>query len=84
VKLFFACWPPRETAQALAGWAAEVRNTSGGKLTVVDNIHLTLAFLGDADPDRASAAAGQVHARRPAGEKEPHSVTLTPSRNACG
>lgn len=64
MRLFFACWPPRETAQALAGWAAEVRNTSGGKLTVVENIHLTLAFLGDADPDRAVAAAGQVHARR--------------------
>jgi len=64
VRLFFALWPPRETAQALAGWASEVRNESGGKLTVVENIHLTLAFLGNADPEKASAAARRVQGRR--------------------
>ena len=64
MRLFFACWPPRETAQALAGWAGEVRNESGGKLTVVENIHLTLAFLGSADPEKAIAAARRVQGRR--------------------
>jgi 2'-5' RNA ligase len=60
VRLFFASWPPLETAQALHRWAAEVRNESGGKLTVVENLHLTLAFLGDADPARAIDAARYV------------------------
>jgi 2'-5' RNA ligase len=36
----------------------------GGKVTAVDNIHLTLAFLGDAQPDKAIAAARQVKAVR--------------------
>jgi 2'-5' RNA ligase len=64
VRLFFALWPPRETAQALERWAAEVRNESAGKLTAVENIHLTLAFLGEADAERAIAAARRVDGRR--------------------
>ena len=64
MRLFFALWPPRETAQALAGWAAEVQQRTGGKVTGTQNIHLTLAFLGEADPDKATAAARAVKARR--------------------
>lgn len=64
MRLFFACWPPVETAQALGRWAAEVRNESGGKVTSVENIHLTLAFLGDSEPDQAIAAARRVQGRR--------------------
>lgn len=64
MRLFFASWPPRETAQALGRWASEVCNESGGKLTTVENIHLTLAFLGEADADKAIAAARRVKGRR--------------------
>ncbi len=64
MRLFFACWPPAGTAQALARWASEVRNDSGGKLIAVENIHLTLAFLGEAQPESAIAAARQVKAGR--------------------
>jgi RNA 2',3'-cyclic 3'-phosphodiesterase len=64
VRLFFALWPPRATAEALARWAGEVRAQSGGKLTVVDNIHLTLAFLGEAEPHKAIAAARRVKGLR--------------------
>ena len=64
MRLFFALWPPRETAAALAGWAAEVQKQAGGKVTATDNIHLTLAFLGDADPDAAAQAARRVEGRR--------------------
>lgn len=64
MRLFFACWPPAGTAQALARWASEVRNQSGGKLTAVGNVHLTLAFLGNADPEQAIAAARRVQGRR--------------------
>jgi RNA 2',3'-cyclic 3'-phosphodiesterase len=64
VRLFFALWPPRQTAQALGRWAGEVAQSSGGKLTAVENIHLTLAFLGEADPAKAAAAARRVTGRR--------------------
>lgn len=60
MRLFFALWPPPGTAQALAAWAARVQRTSGGRAVATPNIHLTLAFLGDADPDKASAAARRV------------------------
>jgi 2'-5' RNA ligase len=63
VRLFFALWPPRETAEALAGWAAAVQKQSGGRVTATDNIHLTLAFLGEADPDPAVRAAKQAMGR---------------------
>ena len=64
MRLFFALWPPRNTAQALGGWAGEVCEPSGGKLIAVENIHLTLAFLGEADPAKAIAAARRVKGRR--------------------
>jgi 2'-5' RNA ligase len=64
VRLFFALWPPRETARALAAWAAEVQAGTGGKVTATENIHLTLAFLGDADPDAAIGAARRVKGHR--------------------
>jgi 2'-5' RNA ligase len=56
VRLFFAIWPPRETASALERWARPLQ----GRCTAVDKIHLTLAFLGDADAERAAAAARRV------------------------
>jgi len=46
-RLFFALWPPRETAAALHRWATEAQGASGGRVTRVGTIHLTLAFLGD-------------------------------------
>jgi 2'-5' RNA ligase len=64
VRLFFALWPPRDTAQALAGWAAEVLEDTGGKVTATENIHLTLAFLGEADPAVAARAGRQAKGRR--------------------
>lgn len=64
MRLFFALWPPRDTTQALAAWAGEVQQQTGGKVTATQNIHLTLAFLGEADPAKATAAARAVRARR--------------------
>ena len=60
MRLFFAVWPPRETADALHEWSKVLR----GKATPAQKIHLTLAFLGDADPQRAAAAARTVRVRR--------------------
>ena len=64
MRLFFALWPPPETAQALARWAAEVHRESGGKVNAVENIHLTLAFLGEAEPEPAIAAVRSINGRR--------------------
>lgn len=44
-------------ARALAAWARDAQRDCGGRATREDQIHLTLAFLGDADPGVASAAA---------------------------
>ena len=64
MRLFFALWPPPKTAHALAQWAAAVARETGGTLTRTENIHLTLAFLGDADPDKAHNAASRVQGAR--------------------
>jgi len=60
MRLFFASWPPEETARALAAWAEEARRGCGGRVTRQDMIHLTLAFLGEADPGEAGKAAEAV------------------------
>jgi type IV pilus assembly protein PilA len=66
MRIFFALWPPAETARGLAEWAREAQRATGGKITAEDKIHLTLAFLGDADPRKAvhagQKASGVVHA----------------------
>lgn len=62
MRLFFALWPPADTARALGEWAAEVAKQCGGKVTAIANIHLTLAFLGETEPDKAIAAARSVKA----------------------
>jgi 2'-5' RNA ligase len=58
MRLFFALWPPWETALALERWAQAV----DGRRTPADKIHLTLAFLGQADAAKARAAADRVQA----------------------
>jgi RNA 2',3'-cyclic 3'-phosphodiesterase len=60
VRLFFAVWPPAETAAALQAWAGGLE----GRRVAQENIHLTLAFLGEADPQRAIAAAKRVRGAR--------------------
>ena len=61
-RIFFALWPPAETAAALAQWAQGVQGDAGGRCTPEERIHLTLAFLGDADERKAARAAKAVAA----------------------
>jgi 2'-5' RNA ligase len=58
VRLFFALWPPRDTAEALARWAKHL----DGKAIPPEKIHLTLAFLGGVEATKAMAAAKGVQA----------------------
>ena len=60
MRLFFALWPPADAARALAQWAGSAQRDTGGKVTVEEKIHLTLAFLGEADAAKAAAAARRV------------------------
>jgi len=63
MRLFFASWPPPAVAKALAQWAREAQRACGGRITREDTIHLTLAFLGEADPQAALAAGRGVRGR---------------------
>jgi len=63
MRIFFAVWPPAGAAHALAQWAREAQRATGGRTTGESKIHLTLVFLGEADPQRAIAAAQRVQAR---------------------
>jgi 2'-5' RNA ligase len=60
VRLFFALWPPPAAARALADWANTVARGTGGKAITAERIHLTLAFLGEADPEKAAVGARRV------------------------
>jgi 2'-5' RNA ligase len=55
-RLFFAVWPDEGAAARLAALAGDVATVSGGKPMRAAKIHLTLAFLGEIDPERAAAA----------------------------
>jgi 2'-5' RNA ligase len=60
MRLFFALWPPADTARALVQWANEAQRATGGRTIAEEKIHLTLAFLGEVDPRKAIAAARRV------------------------
>ncbi len=64
MRLFFAAWPPPGTAAALHEWGEAARQIAGGKLVAEQNIHLTLAFLGEADAATATAAAKRARGAR--------------------
>ena len=59
MRLFFAAWPPPASAAALEQWARGCE----GRVVPAANIHLTLAFLGEADPALAIKAASRVRGR---------------------
>lgn len=62
MRLFFASWPPPEVARALARWTRLAQRDCGGRPTREELIHLTLAFLGEAEPGAARALARGVRA----------------------
>jgi RNA 2',3'-cyclic 3'-phosphodiesterase len=61
-RLFFALWPGAAEREALVGLQRELPSRRG-RPTHRDDLHLTLAFLGEIDPERRAgceAAAGAV------------------------
>lgn len=55
-RLFFALWPDTAGAEALAAAVRAAHQSCGGRPTGRDDLHLTLAFLGDATAERLAAA----------------------------
>jgi 2'-5' RNA ligase len=47
LRLFFALWPDDAVRAAIASLAREVAGETRGRAVAPDNVHLTLAFLGE-------------------------------------
>jgi RNA 2',3'-cyclic 3'-phosphodiesterase len=60
VKLFFALWPAATTRARLDRWGQALHDACGGRRTRAENLHLTLAFLGDVDDARVPAVEGAM------------------------
>lgn len=54
-RLFFALWPDEASRAALAALAREAL-PGRGKLVAPENLHITLVFLGGADPQQRACA----------------------------
>ena len=54
-RLFFALWPTPNIQAEFAAAAKQMQVSCGGHKTRRENIHLTLAFLGDTDDARLAA-----------------------------
>jgi 2'-5' RNA ligase len=66
-RLFFALWPDAALRERLAAYARAAEARCGGRVMRPQNLHLTLAFLGDIDPARLQAlgaAAARVEPQR--------------------
>jgi 2'-5' RNA ligase len=67
MKLFFALWPDAATRARLDDWARSIHSACGGRRTRAENLHQTLAFLGNVEEARLAAveaAADRVPPRR--------------------
>lgn len=49
MRLFFAYWPDPETAAEIVPWVEKAHALYGGRMMRTDTLHMTLAFLGEAD-----------------------------------
>jgi 2'-5' RNA ligase len=61
-RLFVALWPAPELQAELAAMARSLAEQSEGRPARAENIHLTLVFLGDVDPDREAALVAAIDA----------------------
>jgi len=57
MRLFFAYWPSPGTVAAIEPWVHGAHALYGGRMMRADTLHMTLAFLGPAEPARALALA---------------------------
>jgi RNA 2',3'-cyclic 3'-phosphodiesterase len=55
MRLFFALWPTALAAQAIWQLGRSIQPTTAGRLTRLESIHLTLAFIGEVQRGRVDA-----------------------------
>jgi len=55
-RSFLACWPDRAVRGQLKAWADRFASQAHGRAISLDNIHMTLAFLGDLTPAQIDLA----------------------------
>lgn len=58
LRVFFALWPDAAARDVVAAMARDVVKREGGNAPRPENVHLTLAFVGDVAPDRVAALEG--------------------------
>lgn len=57
MRLFFAYWPDSEKIQEILPWVRGAHALCGGRAMRPETLHMTLAFLGQADADAARRLA---------------------------
>ncbi|MEO9385235.1 RNA 2',3'-cyclic phosphodiesterase [Chromobacterium phragmitis] len=77
MRAFLACLPPPDCLAALQAWQAGLQECAGGKPLPAAQLHLTLAFLGEATPLQLQSAADCAER---AAESLPAALVL----DACG
>ena len=55
-RSFLACWPDTALVKALAGCSVQMQSQVGGRAVTAENLHITLAFLGNLTATQMSAA----------------------------
>jgi len=65
LKLFFALWPGEAPRRELGRWAAALHEICTGRRTRTENLHITLAFLGQVDADRFDAVVAAARSVQP-------------------
>ncbi len=67
MRLFLALWPDDAVRAGLARWSRELHALCGGRPTRPENLHVTLAFLGNVEEAQVAEierAAGEVTSKR--------------------
>jgi len=65
MRLFFALWPDSDVRRELVRWVSALRQQVPGRPTRAENLHATLAFVGEVDAAnvaRLEAAAARLQA----------------------
>lgn len=94
MRLFFAYWPSATKAAEIVPWVQNAHELFGGRMMRTDTLHMTLAFLGETEPDvieRLVAAchewalpSGSMVLNQPGRFKNAKVVWLGPEQSAEG
>ncbi len=94
MRLFFAYWPDPEKAEEIVPWVQKAHALYGGRMMRTDTLHMTLAFLGETEDERANELvqactewrlpSGSMVLREPGSFSNAKVVWLGPQETAPG